>query len=43
MVDDRYAWSSCGSTYCTSVVWCIILTLYRFVLEPICCVKYVKL
>jgi len=28
-------WSSCGSTYCTCVARCIIITLHMSVLEPV--------
>ena len=31
----RNLWSSCGSTYCTCVARCVILTLRRPVLETI--------
>ena len=33
--EAKKIWSSCGSTYCTSVARCIIITLYMSVLEPI--------
>ena len=28
-------WSSCGTMYCTCLVWCVLCTLCRSILEPI--------
>jgi hypothetical protein len=31
----RNMWSSCCSTYCICLAWCVICTLHRSVIEPV--------